>query len=238
MIHTVGRKRFDALDGAIASGLVLLFLGACSSDSTSPTPTATSIVVASGASQTATVATSLAIAGRRESHRPVGQSRRGSQRDVRAVGVSGIGLSRAGDDRRDWLGVRDMDARHRRWSRLDDGDDGHAHAGRGGRDRNARRADALTIVAGNNQSAPIDSTLASTLEVKVTDQYGNVVPNATVQWSDDAGGTLSATTTVTDANGIAQVQYTLGPNAGPEDVVATLMVGSVPMTTSFVEIGN
>jgi len=47
MIHTVGRKRFDALDGAIASGLVLLFLGACSSDSTSPTQTATSIVVAS-----------------------------------------------------------------------------------------------------------------------------------------------------------------------------------------------
>jgi hypothetical protein len=97
---------------------------------------------------------------------------------------------------------------------------------------------ALTIVWGNNQSASVDSTLATTLAVKVTDQYGNVVPNAVVQWSDDGGGALSATTSVTDANGIAQVQYTLGPTPGAEDVVATLMVGNDATATSFVEIGN
>jgi len=99
-------------------------------------------------------------------------------------------------------------------------------------------AAALTVVAGNNQSAPIDSTLAIMLAVKVTDQYGNVVPNATVQWSDDAGGTLSATTSVADENGIAQVQYTLGSTPGAEDVVATLTVSTASTTTSFVEIGN
>jgi len=60
MINTLGRKRFDALDGAIAISLTLLFLGACSGDSTAPTPSAAAIAVASGASQVATVATTLA----------------------------------------------------------------------------------------------------------------------------------------------------------------------------------
>ena len=97
---------------------------------------------------------------------------------------------------------------------------------------------ALTIVAGNNQSAPVDSTLSAGLAVKVADQCGNGVPNVTVQWSDDAGGTFATPMTVTDANGIAQVGYTLGPTAGPEDVVATLLYVATPMSASFVEVGN
>ena len=96
----------------------------------------------------------------------------------------------------------------------------------------------LAVVAGNNQSAPVDSTLSAVLAVKVTDHYGNGIPNATVQWSDDAGGTFATPTTVTDVNGVAQVGYTLGPTAGPENVVATLLNVATPMSASFVEIGN
>ena len=238
MIHTLGRKRFDALDGAIASGLVLLFLGACSSDSTSPTPTATSIVVVSGASQVATVATSLAspvvVKVTDQSGNPVvGVSVMfAPSASAGSVSATQVTTDATGSASVTWtLGtVAGADSMMVTTGALAP----VAVVATAMPDAPT----ALTIVAGNNQTAPIDSMLASTLEVKVTDQYGNVVPNATVQWSDDAGGTLSATTTVTDANGLAQVQYTLGPNTGPEDVVATLMVGNVPMTTSFVEIGN
>src|SRR6185369_6932197 len=82
---------------------------------------------------------------------------------------------------------------------------------------------AIAVVAGDGQSAPAGSALGTSLAVKVVDQYGNAVPNVTVQWSDTGGGTLSTTTTVTDANGIAQDGFTLGPSAGPEAVKATIV---------------
>ena len=238
MIQTTRRKRFDALDGAIACGLALLFVNACSGDSTSPTARATSIAVSSGASQVATVATSLASP-------VVVKVTDASGNPVEGVGVSfapsaasgSVSVAQATTDANGMASVT--------WTlgTLAGTDSMSVTAGALTPIALVATAmpdvpTALAIVAGNNQNAPIDSTLSVTLEVKATDQYGNVVPNAAVQWSDDAGGSLSAPISVTDANGIAQVQYTLGPNPGPEDVVATLMVGATPVTTSFVEIGN
>jgi adhesin/invasin len=238
MIHTFGRKRFDALDSAIASSLALLFLAACSGDSTSPTPTATSIVVASGAAQVATVAAALAAP-------VVVKVTDQSGNPMAGVTVSFAPSATAGSVSAAQVTTDATGSASVTWTlgTLAGADSVMVTAGTLASVAVVATATpdvpaAVTIVSGNNQSAPIDSALATTLAVKVADQYGNVIPNATVQWSDDAGGTLSATTSVTDANGIAQVQYTLGPTPGPEDVVATLMVGSVPMTASFVEIGN
>jgi hypothetical protein len=97
---------------------------------------------------------------------------------------------------------------------------------------------ALVIVAGNDQAAPADSSLATPLELKVTDRFGNAVPNAPVQWTDDANGSLAAAVTAADSSGIVTESYRLGPLAGPEDVIATLLDSSTPTSVSFVEIGE
>jgi len=238
MIHTSGRKRFDALDGAIACSLVLLFVVACSSDSTSPAPVATSIVVASGAAQTATVGSSLATPVVTKVTDQSGNPIVGIVVTFTPSAVSGsVSTNQVTTDLNGSASVT--------WTLGTVAGTDSMMVTAGSLTPVAVVATAtpdvpasLTIVAGNNQNAPVGTTLATTLEVKVTDRFGNVIPNATVQWSDDAGGTLSATTSVTDANGIAQVQYTLGSTSGPEDVVATVMVGNVPMTTSFLETGN
>jgi hypothetical protein len=97
---------------------------------------------------------------------------------------------------------------------------------------------AITAVTGDQQSGTVGTSLSSALAVKVTDKYGNPVPNVTVQWSDDAGGTFAAATTTTDANGIAQDMYTLGTNPGPEDISAIVVTPQGTMQTVFTEMGS
>ena len=239
MIQTFSRKRFDALDSVIAGGLALLFLSACSSnDSTSPTARATAVAVSSGASQVATVGTALASPVVVKVTDAAGNAVEGVSVTFAPSSASGsVSTATVTTD------VNGMASVTWTLGTLAGTDSMSVTAGTLTpialvATAMPDAATALTIVAGNNQTAAIDSTLATTLQVKATDQYGNVVPNAAVQWSDDSGGTLSSTISVTDANGIAQVQYTLGPAPGPEDVVATLMVGAAPVTTSFTEIGN
>jgi adhesin/invasin len=60
-------------------------------------------------------------------------------------------------------------------------------------------ADTLTVAAGAT-TAP--------LVVKVVDQFGNPISGATVTWSVAGGGTLSATSSTTDATGSTQVTLT------------------------------
>src|SRR6185312_12547525 len=96
----------------------------------------------------------------------------------------------------------------------------------------------VAVVSGNDQTATAGSTLSSALSVKVTDAFGNPVANAPVQWSDDAGGTFSSATTLTDANGVATVIYTLGSSTGTADVMASLAAGGSPVTTMFTEIAD
>jgi hypothetical protein len=74
---------------------------------------------------------------------------------------------------------------------------------------------ALTIVSGNNQTAVAGTTLPLPLLVRVTDQNGNVVPGATVNFAvTGGGGTASAATATTDAHGQVQVTWTLGTVEG------------------------
>src|SRR5437773_297912 len=75
---------------------------------------------------------------------------------------------------------------------------------------------------GNNQVAPAGSQLSTPLSVLVTDQAGAAVASVVVNWAAaSGGGSVGAATSTTDANGIATMSRTLGPNAGTQTTTAT-----------------
>ena len=81
-------------------------------------------------------------------------------------------------------------------------------------------ATTLTAVRGDQQTGQVGTALADSLVVKVTDQFGNPVSGFSVSWSAHGGGTVSAATVNTGANGQAAVQRVLGNTAGPQSAEA------------------
>ncbi len=82
---------------------------------------------------------------------------------------------------------------------------------------------AITAVSGDAQSDSVVGTLPDPLVVKVTDQSGNALPDATVTWAATAGfGSFDTTTTHTDANGQAHSHWTLGATPGTQTATATV----------------
>ena len=84
----------------------------------------------------------------------------------------------------------------------------------------------ITVSSGNNQSAAVNTNYASPLMAIVKDAVGDPVPNITVTWATNGpanspGGTLSAATSITDANGLASVNVTANSEAGPFLVTAS-----------------
>ena len=74
---------------------------------------------------------------------------------------------------------------------------------------------ALIRYSGDNQTAAVNTPLGSPIQLLVVNQFGERLKNITVNWSIVAGGgTLSATVTQSDDSGIAEVNYTTGPNPG------------------------
>ncbi len=89
---------------------------------------------------------------------------------------------------------------------------------------------ALVISSGNNQTAARNTTLPLSLRVRVTDAFGNPNPGVTVTFAVTAGGgALSAVTVQADASGFASVNWTLGPSAGAQSVIA-FTAGLAPVT--------
>ena len=82
-------------------------------------------------------------------------------------------------------------------------------------------ANGLALESGDGQSAPAGTLLPDPLVVSVTDAFGNPVAGAAVSWSALGGGTVSASSTITGADGITSVTRTLGPTAGAQATVAT-----------------
>src|SRR4030095_11169120 len=78
----------------------------------------------------------------------------------------------------------------------------------------------ITEVKGNQQIGQVGTALADSLVVKVTDQFGNPVSGFSVSWSAHGGGTVSAATVNTGANGQAAVQRVLGNNSGVQSTEA------------------
>ncbi len=82
-------------------------------------------------------------------------------------------------------------------------------------------ADGIAALSGDGQSAPVNSSLPAPLVVEVTDRFGNPIPNVTIAWTFTGGGSLSETSTNTNADGQASVTRILGATAGQQTTTAT-----------------
>src|SRR2546429_4631299 len=81
-----------------------------------------------------------------------------------------------------------------------------------------------TVVAVSGDAQPaseVGSKLALPLVVKVSDAQGQSLTGVTVAWSTSSG-TLSASSSVTDANGVATMEWILGLLAGSQSATATV----------------
>lgn len=92
-------------------------------------------------------------------------------------------------------------------------------------DLRAQGYSSITKVSGDNQSGAPNTALANPFVVLVT-QDGKAAPGQLVTWTvlTPGGGTLSATSTQTGANGQAQTTLTFGPNTGPVTVRAAINI--------------
>jgi Big-like domain-containing protein len=80
----------------------------------------------------------------------------------------------------------------------------------------------LARSSGNLQTASVTTTLPNPLVAVVKDQYGNVVPGVSVNFTDNgAGGTFSANPVTTNSKGQASVSYTASTKAGTVTITAT-----------------
>jgi len=93
---------------------------------------------------------------------------------------------------------------------------------------------ALLAVAGAGQNGIVGQLLANPLVVEARDGLNNQAAGVTVDWQSlVGGGTPSAGSTVTGANGRAQVTYTLGTVALPNLVRASVRGGPASAQVSF-----
>jgi hypothetical protein len=84
----------------------------------------------------------------------------------------------------------------------------------------SENANGIAAVSGQDQTGAVGSTLAAPLVVQVTDPFGNPIADVTVTWTVDGGGSVSAGTTTTGADGTTSVQRTLGGTAGAQHTFA------------------
>src|SRR5207244_4080542 len=87
----------------------------------------------------------------------------------------------------------------------------------------AGAAASIAVNAGNNQSATVNTNVATAPSVKVTDQFGNAVSGTSVTFAAASGG-RSATghSQSTNASGVATVgSWKLGTGAGANTLTAT-----------------
>lgn len=79
----------------------------------------------------------------------------------------------------------------------------------------------IIVLGGANQSANVSTPLDSLLVVQVLDGVSKPVSGVALAWTVVGGGSLSATTTTTDANGKSSVKWTLAPTPGTQVVTVT-----------------
>ncbi|NET62779.1 MAG: hypothetical protein F6K47_43830, partial [Symploca sp. SIO2E6] len=84
----------------------------------------------------------------------------------------------------------------------------------------------LNILTGNNQSADVNSVFADNLQIQVTDEFGNVVPGATVTFTapgTGASASFDSTSLVTDAEGLVTITATANSIGGNYQVGANVI---------------
>src|SRR4051812_30833951 len=78
-----------------------------------------------------------------------------------------------------------------------------------------------TTKSGDNQSQVVGGPLSQPLQVLVT-RNGAPAEQVTVGWSTPDGGALGAANSLSDANGIAQMTWILGPAPGVQTARASV----------------
>ena len=98
----------------------------------------------------------------------------------------------------------------------------------------------ITAVKGDQQTGEVGTALADSLVVKVADQYGNPVSGFSIDWTVTGGGSVSAASVLTGADGHAAVQRTLGNTAGAQSAQADApgLTGSPLVFTSTATAGS
>jgi hypothetical protein len=89
----------------------------------------------------------------------------------------------------------------------------------------------LLILSGNNQSGPPGAPLPLPLIARVVDAAGNPAPNVAVVWQPLNPVSLSGVVSTSDANGLVSATVTLGQTAGSAQVQVRIANG--PVQTTF-----
>ncbi|HET6836869.1 MAG TPA: Ig-like domain-containing protein, partial [Gemmatimonadales bacterium] len=103
-------------------------------------------------------------------------------------------------------------------------------------------ANEIVAQSGDNQSGSAGSTLPLPLVVQVRDAFGNPISGVSITWTAEGGGNVSQPSSLTDSEGQASVQRTLGPTAGPQFTLVEspglALVGSPVTFTHTATAGN
>ncbi len=95
----------------------------------------------------------------------------------------------------------------------------------------------IVMVSGDAQVTPeVGTKLPLPLTIRVTDAQGKSVSGVKVNWST-ASGTLSTSSSVTDDNGTATVEWTLGNTAGSQSATASV-IGLKSVTFSVIAVAG
>ncbi|HUQ84062.1 MAG TPA: Ig-like domain-containing protein [Gemmatimonadaceae bacterium] len=103
----------------------------------------------------------------------------------------------------------------------------------------ALSASKIAKASGDNQTTVLGRTLPQPVVVRVLDPNDTPVPNATVTFAVSGGGTVSAASGTTGANGLLSVTWTLGTALGNQTLTASLVgpAGSPAVTFGAVATG-
>ena len=98
----------------------------------------------------------------------------------------------------------------------------------------------LQVVEGNAQEGVTGAPLAKPLILRLTDQEGIGIANRTVVWAPSSGsGSINPSTGMTDAEGFASAEWTLGPLPGVQRVSAQVPdIGAVTFTARNTDDGQ
>jgi len=94
----------------------------------------------------------------------------------------------------------------------------------------------IQAVSGDQQTGTVGSALTSPLVLEVQNGAGTPLSGVTVDWAASKG-TLSASSSSTDAEGRAQVEWTLATTPGQGQVVATVAGGLSKTLTATAKVG-
>ena len=92
----------------------------------------------------------------------------------------------------------------------------------------------MTVNGGDAQTDTVGHTLPTPLSVRVADALNNPVPGVTISWVViDGGGSVSAPTSVTNASGVASINWTLGTAMSPTDSTQSARASGVGSPITF-----